>query len=119
MLILNKRRNLIFFLFNCGGFHRMVVDIVHQLSALRSNLRSKNCYRELRTMLALPDSSIFRSYFGKIVTPGSDVECQHVINSVSEKLGSIQKFCKILLGKIHIKPAIRYVSNQIIGFLLD
>ena len=61
-------------------------------------------------MLAVPDFSTLRSYFGKLGTPSFDAECQHIVNSVFEKLEGSQKFCKILLDEIHIK-ALRFKSH--------
>ena len=87
--------------------------------ALNLFLRNKNCYRQLRKLIALPDSTTLRQYFGKLGTPGSENECEHVISSVFSKLQGLQKYCKILLDEIYIKPAIRYSCHHIIGFSID
>ena len=46
-------------------------------------------------MLALLEVNTLRSYFGKVGAPGSDLECQHVVNTVFEKLEGSRKFCEI------------------------
>ena len=60
-----------------------------------------------------------RNYFGKLGTPGADQECKDVVKSVFLKLDGLQKYCKILLDEIYIKPAIRYSCQHIIGFSMD
>ena len=45
-----------------------------------------------------------RNYFGKLGTPGSDQECKDVVKSVFLKLDGLEKYCKILLDEIYIKP---------------
>lgn len=35
-----------------------------------------------------------RSYFGKFGAPDNGLKCQHVINSILEKLEGSQQFCK-------------------------
>ena len=58
-------------------------------------------------------------FTGKKLPPGSENECEHVISSVFSKLQGLQKYCKILLDEIYIKPATRYCCHHIIGFSVD
>ena len=71
--------------------------------------------------MSLPSGKTLKSYFAKLGTPGSNEECKRVIEAVfSQGLEEgLQKYCKILIDEIHIKPAVRYSSQHVIGFAID
>ena len=46
-------------------------------------------------------------------------ECENTIKSVFSKLTVIEQYCKILVDEIHIKSAIQYQGNYVIGFSSD
>ena len=88
-------------------------------TAISLYLRSRNCYSALRQYLTLPHPDTVRRYFGELGTPGDFTECENVIKSVFNKLTKTERYCKVLVDEIHIKPAIRYQGNHIIGFSAD
>ena len=52
-------------------------------------------------------------------SPGSINECKDVVNSVFSHLDGAQKYCKLLVDEVYVKPAVRYQGNHIIGFAND
>ena len=82
-------------------------------------LRSRNCYSSIRDILALPSAKTLTKYFGCLGDPGSNEECKRTIDSVFSELNGMQKFCKVLIDEMHIKPAIRYQGCHIIGNAVD
>ena len=66
----------------------------------------------LCAMVALLNFNSIRLYFGKLVTPGSDLKCRNVLNSAFERPEGSKKFSKILLDKIHLKPVIPYAYKS-------
>ena len=88
-------------------------------TAIGLYLRSRNCYSALCQYLTLPHPDTIRRYFGELGTPGDYTECENVIKSIFNKLTKTERYCKVLVDEIHIKPAIRYQGNHIIGFSVD
>ena len=82
-------------------------------------LRSRNCYSALREFLILPHPRRIESLFGTLSDPGSVQECTQVVKTVFMELEGPQKYCKILVDEVYIKPSIRYQGNHIIGFATD
>ena len=81
--------------------------------------RSRNCYSALRKYITLPRPKTINSLFGNMGSPGSINECKDVANSVFSHLDGEQKYCKVLIDEVHVKPTVRYQGNQIIGFAND
>ena len=52
-------------------------------------------------------------------SPGSINECKDVVNSVFSHLNGAQKYCKVLVDEVHVKPAVRYQGKHIVGFASD
>ena len=52
-------------------------------------------------------------------TVGSVNECRETTDIVFQKLVCIQKYCKILVDEVHIKPSVRYQGNHLIGYSAD
>ena len=102
--------------FKAGG-RRYSAQTVYD--ALNLFLRNKNCYKEIRKLLALPSDVSLRQYFGKLGTPGVEGECRNVVTAVFSKLEGAQKYCKILVDEIYIKPAVCYTLRQVIGYSVD
>ena len=100
-----------------SGGRRYCVQTAYD--ALNLFLRNKNCYKELRKLVALPNDVTLRQYFGKLGTPGIENECKKVVTTVFSKLEGPQKYCKILVDEIYIKPAVRYTCRHVIGFSVD
>ena len=94
-------------------------DTTMMKTAISLYLRNRNCYSALRQYLTLPHPDTVKKYFGELSTPGNFTECENVIKSVFNKLTKTERFCKVLVDEIHIKPAIRYQGNHIIGFSVD
>ena len=67
----------------------------------------------------MPHLCTIQSCFGKLGTPGSIKECTQTVSAVFSQLEGDQLFCKILVDEIHIKPAIRYPANHLIGQSVD
>ena len=88
-------------------------------TAIGLYLRSRNCYSALRQYLTLPHPDTIRRYFGELGTPSDFTECENVIKSVFNKLTKTERYCKVLVDGIYIKPAIRNQGNHIIGFSVD
>ena len=53
-----------------------------------------------------------KNHFATIDSPGELHECENTINSVFSKLIDKQKYCKLLVNEIRIKPAIRNRRNR-------
>lgn len=51
--------------------------------------------------------------------PGSATGCRNKITIVFNKLSGKEKSWKVLVDEIHVKPAVRYQVNHIIGFYHD
>ena len=88
-------------------------------TAISLYLRSRNCYAVLREYIALPHPNTIKNYFGDLGSPGDLNECENTIKSVFDKLSGNEKYCKILVDEIHIKTAVRYQGNHVIGFSHD
>ena len=52
-------------------------------------------------------------------TPGSATGCRNKIAIVFNKLSGKEKSWKVLVDEIHVKPAVRYQVNHIIGLYHD
>ena len=50
---------------------------------------------------------------------GSIKDCSSVIQTAFSSLKGHQKWCKILIDKIHIKPSIQYQGGHVVGFSDD
>ena len=50
---------------------------------------------------------------------GALSDCENTTKSVFSSLSDKQRYCKIIFDEIHIKPAIRYQGNHIIGYSHD
>ena len=99
--------------------HGQRYDASMMKTAICLYLRSQNCYSALRDYLVLPHPDTIKKYFGDLASPGDLTECENTIKSVFDKLSGKEKYCKILMDEIHIKPAIRYQGNHVIGFSTD
>ena len=88
-------------------------------TAIGLYLQSRNCYSVLCQYVTFPHPDTIRRYFEELDTPGDFTECENVIKSVFNKLTKTERYCKVLVDEIHIKPAIRYQGNHIIGFSVD
>ena len=84
-------------------------------AALEIFLRNRNCYKFLRNVLALPHEKDLIKYFGDLQSPGSLEECTSTVKAVFDKLENMQRYCKILVDEIHIKPSIRHGGGHVIG----
>ena len=82
-------------------------------------LRSRNSYSALRQTVIVPHPNTIKLLFGKIETPGSINEGKEVMQSVFSELNEKQRYCKFLVDEMHIRPAIRYQGNHVIGFSVD
>ena len=72
----------------------------------------------LSSIKGIPKSSTPKyNYFGILDAPVSD--CRNVIVTVFNKLSGKEKYCKVLVNEIHLKPAMRYQGNHIKGFSHD
>ena len=87
--------------------------------AVELMLRSRNCYKALRDILALPSIKTVKSYFGKLRSPDSLRECSEVISNVFSKLNGFEKYCFITADEIHVKPSLQFQKDKIIGFAAD
>ena len=70
-------------------------------TAISLYLCSRNCYFALQDYLALSHPDTMKKYFGENT------------KAVFNKLSGKEKHCRILVGEIHIKPAMRYQGNSI------
>ena len=57
--------------------------------------------------------------FGNISTAGSVNECREVVSNTLGNFKEKQKWCKLLIDEVHIKPAIRYRGSHLIGSAID
>ena len=87
--------------------------------AIELMLRSRNCYKALLNILALPSIQTVKSYFGKLGSPESLGECKEVISNVFSKLDGFQKYCSITADEIHVKPSLQFQKDKVIGFAAD
>ena len=46
-------------------------------------------------------------------------EGRNVAKTVFQKCDGLNKFCKIIVDEVHIKPAVRYEGNHLIGYSAD
>ena len=60
-----------------------------------------------------------KSYFGSLGTPGEIADCENTMKQVFSKLTDKERYCKVLVDEIHIKPAVRYQGNHVVGFSCD
>ena len=88
-------------------------------TAISLFLRRRNCYSDSREYLALPHPNTIKNYFRDIGSPGDLTECENIIKSVFSKLSGNEKYCKILVDEIRIKPGVRYQGNHVFGFSND
>ena len=87
--------------------------------AVELMLRSRNCYKALRDILALPSIKTIKSYFGKLGSPDSLRKCSEDISNVFSKLNGFEKYCFITADEIHVKPSLQFQKDKIIGFTAD
>ena len=66
--------------------------------------------------MTLPHPNIIKNFFGTLGDPGDVADCKNTMSQVLSKLTHKERYCKILVDEIHIKPGIRYQGNHIIGF---
>ena len=45
--------------------------------------------------------------------------CTTSLHKVFSNLNNKEKYCKILADEMHIKPAIRYQGNHVVGYATD
>ena len=88
-------------------------------TAIELMLRSRNCYKALLNILALPWVRTVKSYFGKLGRPESLEKCREVISNIFSKFIGIQKYCAITADEIHIKPSLQFQKDKVIGFAAD
>ena len=77
-------------------------------------LRSRSAYKAIRRHLILHNPKSIKHLLGKLETPGSLHSC-----TVMQRLDDKQKYCKILVDEVHIKPSVRYQGNHLIGYSID
>ena len=82
-------------------------------------LRGRNSDKALRKFCILPSMKPIHKLFGCMSTVGSITECREVVSNAMVNLSGKQKWCKILVDEVHIKPAIRYRGNHLIGSAID
>ena len=87
--------------------------------AMSLYLKSRNCYSSLRNILSIPHPNTVKNYFGDLGMPGDFKECENTIKSVFEKLNGRERYCKLLVDEIHIKAAVRYRGNHVVGYSHD
>ena len=87
--------------------------------AINLYLKSRSCYKQLSETLLLPTAKTVKSFFGKLGSPGSIEDCKRVVSDVFSSLDRKQKFCKIIIDEIHVKPSIQYQGGHIVGYSED
>ena len=88
-------------------------------TAITLYLQSRSCYSALREYVTLPHPNTIKSFFGTLGNPGDIADCENTMKQVLSKLSHKERYCKILVDEIHIKPAIRYQGNHVVGFSCD
>ena len=100
--------------------HGQRYDAAMMKTAISLYLCSSACYQALMEYLYLPHPNTIKSYFGTLDTPGNVLtDCQNTIATVFNKLSGKEKYFKVLVDEIQVKPAVRYQGNHIIGFSHD
>ena len=64
----------------------------------------------------LPHPNTIKHYFSNVGNPGEISDCEDTMKLDFDKLANKDRYCKVLLDKIHIKTAVQYQGNQVIGF---
>ena len=77
-------------------------------------LRGRNSYKAFRKFCILPSMKSLHKLFGCMSTVGSITEYREVVSNVMVNLSGKQKWCKILVDEVHIKP-----RNHLIGSAID
>ena len=88
-------------------------------TAITLYLRSRSCYSALREYVTLAHPNTIKSFFGTLGNPGDIADCENTMKQVLSKLSQKERYCKILVDEIHIKPTIRYQGNHVVGFSCD
>ena len=82
-------------------------------------LRSQNVFKFVRNLPMLPQRKIVKNKFRKLGPAHSLRKCSTAIKSMFENLEETEKHCKILAGKIHIKPGGQYQRGYLKDFSVD
>ena len=81
-------------------------------------LKSRSAYKAIRHHLILPHPKSIKGLFGKLETPGY-LQCKETVSAVMQCLDDKQKYCKILVDEVYIKPSVRFQGNHLIGYSVD
>ena len=73
----------------------------------------------LREYLTLPHPNTIKNYFGTLGSPGELTDCENTLKQVFSKLTDKERYCKMLVDEIHIKPSVPYQGNHVAGFSCD
>ena len=117
---IEKHQRKISFLCNqmlCQDSRKYTFDNIKD--ALSIFLKSRSAYRQAREILYLPAEATLKTYFGRLGTPDSIEDCRNTVGKVFEKLANLQKLCFISVDEMHVKPAIRYRGNKLIGYAVN
>ena len=96
--------------------HGQHYDVATTKTARFLYLLSKNCYQASKKYLNLPQPNAIKSYFRSLGTPSSVTEHRNTVATVFNKLSGTEKYCKVLLDEIHMKPVVRYQGNYMTDF---
>ena len=67
----------------------------------------------------MPSMKSIHKLFGNMSTAGSVNECREVVSNTLGNFKEKQKWCKLLIDEVHIKPAIRYRGSHLIDSAID
>ena len=110
-----KRRKVIFTAKQILSLNEHCYTHDDMLEAINLYLRSRSSYRALRELLILPCPNTVRNYFGKYGLTGGAKECKAAVNNVFNSLEKGQKNCFLSFDEIHIKPALQYQGQHVLG----
>ena len=96
---------------------RYPLHVVH--TSLQLFLSSRNAYRCLSNVLALPAAATLKKNLGKFSRVGGLEECEATIASVFEELNEGQRNSCLLFDKMYVKPSIRYRGGHLLGYSID
>ena len=85
------------------------------MEAIDLYLQSRNTYRALRELLALPTRNNIYKYFGKLGLAGSQEDSNKTVKNVFEALNEKQRQWYISFDEVHIKPGFHYQGKYVLG----
>ena len=88
-------------------------------TAISLYLSWKIFYQVLREYLHLPHPNTIKSHFGILNTPGNVTDCWNTIVTAFRNFSGKEKYSKLLVDEIWVKPVVRYQGTHIIGFSHD